>query len=127
LPLKLLGAESFRACLDEKLTLAEWATSELRKFADLEMIAEPQLSILAFRATRPNMTEAELHALNHRILERINQKGRVHLSGTTIQGKYALRICVLAFRAHREAIVACLEDLRTAIAEETLLTGGNAR
>jgi aromatic-L-amino-acid decarboxylase len=127
LPLKLLGAESFRAYLDEKLTLAEWATSELRSMEGVEIIAEPQLSIMAFRITRPNLEGAECDALNHRIMERVNQIGRVHISGTSVQGKYALRICALAFRAHREAIVACLEDLRTAMKEETILTGSKPR
>jgi aromatic-L-amino-acid decarboxylase len=118
LPLKLLGAEAFRACLDEKLDLAAWAADELRSMEGIEIIAEPQLSILAFRVTRPAYHPAELDALNHRILDRVNHRGRVHISGTNVHGRYALRICALAFRAHREAITACLEDLREAMIEE---------
>src|SRR5438270_421659 len=62
LPLKMFGIEPFRQLLDEKLDLTRWATDELRKIKGIEIVAEPQLSIVAFRLVRPN---AVLNALNH--------------------------------------------------------------
>src|SRR5207302_5083750 len=49
LPLKMFGIEPFRQQLDEKLDLAGYAAEELRKIDGIEIVAEPQLSILAFR------------------------------------------------------------------------------
>ena len=52
LPLKMHGAAPFRANLDEKLALTRWAGERLRGIRDVEIVVEPQLSIVAFRRTR---------------------------------------------------------------------------
>src|ERR1041385_7650847 len=49
LPLKMFGIEPFREQLEEKLDLAAYAAEELKKIEGMELVAEPQLSILAFR------------------------------------------------------------------------------
>jgi aromatic-L-amino-acid decarboxylase len=118
LPIKLAGAASFRAYLDEKLDLARWAADELRAMKDIEILAEPELSILAFRAAPPGRSPNELDALNRRILDGINRRGRVHISATCIRGCYALRICVLSFRAHKDAVAICLSDLKETMSAE---------
>jgi aromatic-L-amino-acid/L-tryptophan decarboxylase len=120
LPFKLYGAGPFRAALAEKLALARRATEELRTIPGIEILAEPQLSITAFRLRPPGAAEADLddlNRLNRRFLARINQKNRVHLTATTLGGRFALRICVLSFRTHLDRIEACLEDLRAAALE----------
>jgi aromatic-L-amino-acid decarboxylase len=120
LPMKLLGAAEFRRCLDEKLDLARWAADELKRIEGVEVLAEPQLSIVAFRVAPRGQSNEELDRLNRRIIEAINRRRRVHLSATCVHGCYAIRICVLCFRAHRENIETCLEDLRESISSETL-------
>ena len=48
------GIAPFRRNLEEKLALARWAAERLREIPGIEIVAEPQLSILAFRwRTRP--------------------------------------------------------------------------
>jgi aromatic-L-amino-acid decarboxylase len=118
LPLKLLGARAFRECLDEKLDLALYAMHKLRSIEGVEILAEPQLSTVAFRVKMSHGDRATADAYNRRILERINRRGRVHVSGAIVRGAYAIRICALAFRAHKDAISACLEDLRSSISDE---------
>jgi aromatic-L-amino-acid decarboxylase len=117
LPFKLYGAGAFREALTEKLALARRATEELRTVPGIEILAEPQLSIVAFRLRPPGVEEAALNDLNRRFLARINGKNRVHLTATMLGDRFALRICVLSFRTHQERIDACLEDLRAAAGE----------
>ena len=52
------------------------------------------------------------------MLERINARRRVYLTGTVVGGRFAIRICVLSFRTHRERIEQGLEDIRAAIVED---------
>ncbi|MBL8969574.1 MAG: aminotransferase class V-fold PLP-dependent enzyme, partial [Myxococcales bacterium] len=49
LPLKLVGVDGFAAALDEKLDLAQHAAEVLGGMAEVELLAPPQLSLLAFR------------------------------------------------------------------------------
>jgi len=118
LPMKLHGAGAFRAALDEKLDLARWATAELRRMPGVEILAEPQLSIVAFRLHPTGLTDGdELDGLNRRFLTAINARGRVYMTGTLLRGAFALRISVLSFRTHRERMEMALEDIRSAAAE----------
>lgn len=115
LPLKMLGLAPFREALDEKLDLTVYAADELRRMEDIEILAEPQLSVVAFRLRRG--TADDLNELNRRFLRGINARGRVYLTGTVLDGNFAIRICVLSFRTHRERIDLCLEDIRAAAAD----------
>jgi aromatic-L-amino-acid decarboxylase len=116
LPLKLHGIGVFRRQLDEKLDLATWATRELRQLAGIEIVAEPQLSIVAFRLVRPGLSIDALNELNHRLLERINERKRVYLTSTTVRGLFVIRICVLSFRTHLQRMEAAIEDIRESLA-----------
>ena len=108
LPLKMFGIEPFRRQLDEKLDLAAYAAEELKKIDGIEIVAEPQLSILAFR-----------HATldNRELLRRINARKRVMLTPGVVDGAFVIRICVVSHRTHRDRMEMCLEDVRAAIAE----------
>ena len=64
LPIKLVGIEPFRANLDEKLDLAQWAAEELRRIPGIEILAEPQLSITAFRWTKTGLDDENLNRIN---------------------------------------------------------------
>jgi aromatic-L-amino-acid decarboxylase len=117
LPVKLHGLGAFRRNLDEKLDLALHATRELRTMPGIEIVAEPQLSIVAFRLVKPGLDDEALNRLNRDLIERVNARQRVHLSGTVLAGDFVLRICVLSFRTHLENLEEGLEDIRAAIQE----------
>ncbi len=117
LPIKLHGIGPFRANLDEKLDLTEWATVQLRSMPGIEIVAEPQLSIVAFRLCDQNLNDESLNSLNRRLLDRINARKRVYLTATTLGGRFVIRICVLSFRTHKERVQAAIEDIRSAIQE----------
>lgn len=114
LPLKLFGIEPFREQLDEKLDLTEYAIAELRKIEGIEIVAEPQLTIAAFRLVRDG---ADLNALNRALLERINARKRVMLTPTTLDGRFVIRIAIVSHRTHRDRIDMLLDDVRAAVAE----------
>ena len=117
LPLKLHGLGAFRRNLDEKLDIALHATQELRTMPGVEIVAEPQLSIVAFRLVKPGLDVEALNRLNRDLIERVNARQRIHISGTVLAGTFVLRICVLSFRTHLERLEEGLEDIRAALAE----------
>jgi aromatic-L-amino-acid decarboxylase len=122
LPLKLLGAGAFRDSLEEKLDLTAWAAEQLRTIPGLRILADPQLSIVAFRLETEGLTPEDLNALNRRLLAAINARKRVYLTATTVRERFLLRICVLSFRTHRDRMEAALEDIRQAAAEVLVKT-----
>jgi aromatic-L-amino-acid/L-tryptophan decarboxylase len=120
LPLKMHGIGPFRRNLEEKLELTRWAANELRQIPGVEILAEPQLSILAFAWTREGFGVEAANDLNRRILARINARRRAYLTGTMLSGRFAIRICVLSFRTHRDRMEEAMEDIRAALREAGL-------
>ena len=117
LPIAMHGIGPFRRNLEEKLELTRSATDELRRIPGIEILAEPQLSIVAFRLARPELDGDAVNALNRRFLDAINARKRVYLTGTMLGSRYALRICVLSFRTHADRMREGMEDIR-AVARE---------
>jgi aromatic-L-amino-acid decarboxylase len=109
LPLKLFGIEPFREQLDEKLDLIQYATEELRAIDGIEMIAEPQLTILAFRYRDDD-------ALTRRLLAGILARKRVMLTPATVDGRFVIRIAIVSHRTHRDRVEMAIEDIHSEVA-----------
>jgi len=117
LPFRLLGAGAFRAALDEKLDLAQRAATALHAMDGIEVVADPQLSVVAFRVAAPGMDQAARNEASRALLDAVNRRRRVYLTATTVGGSFLVRICVLSFRTHADRIDAGLEDIRAGLAE----------
>jgi aromatic-L-amino-acid decarboxylase len=109
LPLKRFGIGPFREQLEEKLDLMDFVMAELRKIDAIEIVAEPQLTICAFRV------RGEGDGPTRVLLERINARKRVMLTPTTLDGRFVIRIAILSHRTHRDRIEMLLDDLRASL------------
>lgn len=115
LPIKLFGIDAFTRALDEKLDLARWAAREVRALPGVRIVSEPRLSLVSFRLepeAPETMGSDEIDAVNREWLRRINARQNVYMTGTMVDGRFALRICVLSFRTHADRMETCLNDLR---------------
>ena len=109
--LQVHGLARFREAIAEKRALALYATERLRTIAGIEVLDEPQLTVIPFRASAPGWEEAQGDAKTRALLEGVNARGRVFLSGATVGERFVGRICILCFRADRERLDEGLEDL----------------
>lgn len=108
LPLKLMGLKPFRACLEEKLLLAKYFYSEVKKLG-FEVGPEPELSVVTYRYV-PRKGDAD--SFNKKLLEEVVGDGRIFISSTLIDGKYTLRFACLSFRTHLRQVDTLLKVLR---------------
>jgi len=115
LPFKMLGADAFRNALSEKIQLANYFHTKLKENEAWKIIAEPELSITVFRYDDKKKTMQELNIINNKILNHVNAKFRVNISGTKVDGYFVLRNCILSFRTHIEQVDFLLEDLSEAM------------
>lgn len=117
LPIKMHGLSVFRAYLDEKLDLAQWAQQQIEIIPELELVAPPELSILAF-AVRSGTTREEGNARTRALLEAINAKNQVYLTGTVVNGIFVIRIAISVFRTHLDRVKLLIEDLKASLKEQ---------
>jgi glutamate/tyrosine decarboxylase-like PLP-dependent enzyme len=113
LPLKLHGLEPFRACLREKLLLAQYFYEEVQKLG-FEVGPPPELSVVTYRYLP---LSGDANAFNAALVEETHRDGRVFLSSTMLDGKFVLRLAVLAFRTHLETIQLTLEILKDKVSK----------
>jgi aromatic-L-amino-acid/L-tryptophan decarboxylase len=117
LPFKMLGVNTFRKALEEKLDLAQYFHNKLKDNQQWEIVAAPDLSITVFRYHDSCTTPEVLNQLNQTIIDLVNSKFRTNISGTWINGNFVIRTCILNFRTHQKHLDWLLEDLNSALSE----------
>ncbi len=111
LPFKMYGVQAFRQALREKLNLANYFCEQLLLDSRWKVDAHPELSLTVFKYINADLSKDQLNLINRQIIENVNHKGRVNLSGTSIKGEFVIRTCVLSFRTHKLQVDQLLEDL----------------
>jgi aromatic-L-amino-acid decarboxylase len=111
LPLKLFGAERFRAALSEKRALAVEAHAQLHGVAGLTLLDPPPLSLFAFHLSWPGASLEEENEATRELMERVTDRGRVMITGAQVGERYLGRVCILCFRTRPRHVAACVEDI----------------
>jgi aromatic-L-amino-acid decarboxylase len=107
--LKEVGADGMRDRVVRHNDCARRVAQRARLEPDLELLAEPVLSICCFRYRPTGWTdEARLDTLNEQLLRVVRARGRVVTSSTRVAGHFAIRPCFINPRttlADAEALV----------------------
>lgn len=114
LPLKLYGQNTFKDYLDEKLDLAKYFYSKVKKIG-FEVGPKPDLSIVTFRYVPKN---GNADHFNRFIIKEIQNNGKVFISSTTINGNFTLRAAIVSFRTHKAEVDMLLNMLNQVISIE---------
>ena len=96
--------------------LARELAALIEREPSLELAAVPETSIVAFRASPPGCTPAQLEAVNRALPEAVQARGRAFVTGTVYEGRETMRACIL----HPGTTKA---DLATLIAEVLAAAG----
>lgn len=113
MPLQLYGIEPFKAALEEKILLCRYFYEEIQK-RGFEVGPYPELSVCTYRYV-PESGDA--NAFNARLVEYVQNDGRIFISSTSIDGVYWIRLAVLCFRTHLKEIDLLLEIFEEGVKE----------
>lgn len=117
--LKYYGLEGYQRAIDHDIALAAYLAGRVSDDPDLELMAEPSLSIVCFRLAPRSGTGMDLDALNRQVLEQLQLSGRAFLSSTVIRSHFVLRACIvnpLSAEQDVEAMLACVKEIGTLVA-----------
>ena len=121
LTIKTFGAARIRAAIAEKRALAVAAAERLAGVPGINLVAPPQLSLLAFCMEPTGSSLLEQNNATSRLLERVNARRRVMLTGCTVDGRFLARLCVMSFRTRErhveEAVDQIIEEAAGILAE----------
>jgi aromatic-L-amino-acid decarboxylase len=94
LSLRYHGLGKFREAIRNDLAHAQMLAELIAKQPELELLAPVPLSAVCFRYR----AGGDADALNQKILQQVNRRGKVFLSNATIHGRFALRACIVNHR-----------------------------
>ena len=123
--LRGVGTRQLGAAIEKDIACAHHLETLVKASDDFEMLAPVELSIFCFRYRPPRFkdrlcgpgpdrpaAEAELDALNERLLLELQRDGSSYLSNALIGGRFSLRGCVLNYRTTLQDMETLLADLR---------------
>src|SRR3954463_6415051 len=135
LAMRQVGAAGYRRLIGDDIALSRTLADAVRGSTELELFTQ-QLSIVTFRyvpahlraAVGTDAVEQVLEALNRSILDRLQRQGEVFVSNAIVNGRYALRACIVNFHTDVDDVMALVEIAtrvgRTIVAESAAV--GNA-
>ena len=103
--IRYFGVEGIKNRIAEHLRLANEFADWIDSHPNFERMAPTPFSVVCFRAHPKSADDKdELNALNENLLEEINKTGKLFLSGTTLNGKFVIRIAISSIRVKEENI-----------------------
>ena len=93
--------------------LAQFMASLIDDIPALELMAQVELSIVCFRYVPSSLRgdEERLDALNKRIMEEVQARGKAFMNGTVLHGRFVLRSCALHYALTEDDVVAMIEEV----------------
>jgi aromatic-L-amino-acid decarboxylase len=109
LALQQAGRDGYAQMISDDMRLSRAMFERIADYPELEALTQG-LSITTFRYVPPDIKRSGnyLNDLNRELLARLQQGGEAYLSNAIVDGKYALRACIVNFRTTLEDVDALL-------------------
>ena len=102
--LKAYGADAFGRVMDGTMALAQDLADRVDAHPDLERLAPVGCDIVCLRYAPAGVIEADLDALNHEIVLRVQESGVAVVTDTVIRGRTAVRVAIGNHRTRADDI-----------------------
>ena len=96
LTMQQIGLDGYKQSISHDVAMAQALRAKICARPDFELVAGGPLSVTCFRYAPPGVADVE--ALNRRLIKTVQAEGEAFLTGTELDGQYALRACIVNFR-----------------------------
>jgi glutamate/tyrosine decarboxylase-like PLP-dependent enzyme len=112
LMLQQIGENGYRELITHDVAMAHALQTKIRARDDFQLIAAGPLSVTCFRYA-PQGVE-DVVTLNKQLVTKVQSEGQAFLTGTELDGAYALRACIVNFRTTEADLDRLLEVIADA-------------
>jgi aromatic-L-amino-acid decarboxylase len=115
--LRSYGVAGLQEIIRRHVALAKELAGWIEAEPEFEVVAPVPFGLVCFRWRPSGLPDAELNALNERLLARVNASRRVHLTHTKLSGRYVIRLVVGQRETGREKVEEAWQLIREAAKE----------
>jgi glutamate/tyrosine decarboxylase-like PLP-dependent enzyme len=110
------GWSTYARRITHDIDLTRWLHELVTAHAELEALAEPELSVACFRYVPTDLAgdsdaAAYLDELNEQIIYAVQRAGRAYPSNAIVAGRFAIRACLVGYRTEAEHVEALVDDV----------------
>lgn len=123
--MRYFGEEGLAARIREHIRLAQEFSQWIDEAPTFERMAPTPFSLVCFRAHPGGMDdEAQLDALNERLMNQVNAGGRFFLSHTRLRGKFSVRVAIGNLRTTEQDVRDLWAEIQASLAAAMGATEG---
>jgi aromatic-L-amino-acid decarboxylase len=112
------GVEGLRRRIADHIAWAQELAGQVAAEADFELLAPARLALLNFRHHPAGLDdEAELDQLNERLLEALNDSGRIYLTQNRVGGRFAIRFSIGQTNTTRDHVQRAWQTIKDTAAD----------
>ncbi|MDH3660276.1 MAG: pyridoxal-dependent decarboxylase [Alphaproteobacteria bacterium] len=119
------GVERLQEIIQNHIRMAETLAQKVDAHPDFELTTNPSLSLFTFRYAPPGADD--LDDLNARLLQAINDDGRIYLTQTSHQGAYVIRFQVGQLYTTEEDVEMAWTVIKQLVGGLSNANGGHSR
>jgi glutamate/tyrosine decarboxylase-like PLP-dependent enzyme len=101
LSLKAHGSRAIGQVIEQNVAHARYLADAIEAHPELELLAPVPLNVVCFRYAPEGVPADQLNGINEELLIRLQESGEAVLSGTVLEGRYALRCANVNHRSRR--------------------------
>jgi len=90
--LRTYGLDGLKNILQKHIDYAQKLAILIKEHPEFEILAPVNFNLICFRFKLNGKSEEQINELNKTLLKMINEDGRIFLTGTTLHGKYCIRL-----------------------------------
>ena len=113
------GVDRLKAMIRTHIALAQELSEEVAAAPDFELTSPPRLALFSFRYRPAGIDDGDqLDELNERLLNAVNDDGRIYLTQTRLNGNYTIRFSVgqpRTTRAHVQKAWSVIQEIARAL------------
>lgn len=96
--IRYFGVEGIQNILREHLRLGKLFAGWIDSHAEFERMAPTPFSTVCFRANPGNLDEKSIDALNEKLMNNVNETGKLFITHTKLNNKFVIRLVVSGIR-----------------------------
>jgi aromatic-L-amino-acid decarboxylase len=105
------GVNKYGRLIRQNIEQARYLEELVTSAEDLELAAPVPLNVVCFRYAPMGLGDAALNTLNKEILVELQERGIAVPSGTTLRGRYVLRVGITNHRSRREDFEVLVQEV----------------